>query len=193
MGSTTGASAGGVRVLVSNTMRDRTTTSAMSEDSGRWAGTAVGSVCPEPPAGTECETILCGNAATCLDRFAVEPFTETQGITDGAGNSAVGTAEVDCDGKEGRYVTIELPGITNSHPDNMLRSLGLTEVRVDEGTTSAAEADAVEEQASEAGTSTLLVIGGVVVLLFAAVGVAFAMGIFEAGPPQPTDAAPEAY
>mmetsp|Transcript_17159 Transcript_17159/g.42613 ORF Transcript_17159/g.42613 Transcript_17159/m.42613 type:complete len:395 (+) Transcript_17159:615-1799(+) len=203
MGDTEGATQGGVRVLVGNSARNRADTSAESPSgSGWWRGTAVGLICPEPPTGEECETIRCENPANCLDRFESAGYYYDD----------IGTAEVDCNGKQGRYVTIELPGITNTQ-ENVLRSLGLTEVRIDEGSAPEADPAAGEEDgrerdeetsAAEAGgrgrdeetsksMSTLLVIGLVVVLLFAAVGVAFAMGIFEAGPPQPTDAAPEAY
>eukprot|EP00392_Amoebophrya_sp_AT5.2_P003915 g3920.t1 len=117
----TGGRPGGVRVLVGNLARNRADTSELLAD-GRWSGNAVGSICPEPATGEECETIQCDDPTTCLDRFAQES-------TNPAG---IGTAEVDCNGKQGRYVIIELPGLTADDSDH-IRAAGLTEVRV-EGT-----------------------------------------------------------
>eukprot|EP00392_Amoebophrya_sp_AT5.2_P000517 g518.t1 len=118
----TGGRPGGVRVLVGNLARNRADTSAESTATpGRWPGTAVGDICPEPPTDEECETIQCDDPTTCVDRFAEE-----------SNAAGIGTAEVDCNGKQGRYVTIELPGVTADDTD-LIRMGGLTEVRV-EGT-----------------------------------------------------------
>eukprot|EP00392_Amoebophrya_sp_AT5.2_P018050 g18505.t1 len=175
MGDTEGATQGGVRVLVGNSARNRADTSAESPSgSGWWRGTAVGLICPEPPTGEECETILCRDPATCIDRFA----DESTGGTADDGTYEIGTAEVDCNGKQGRYVTIELPGLTATET-NMIRTLGLTEVRVEGGS--------AEEETS---IVPYLVVGGVVALvLVTAVGVWFAQGDSQAGPSRPIDAA----
>jgi len=93
-------SQGGVRVLVGDSPRDRAETSSQIA-AGHWPGTGMGSVCPVPPTGEECETIQCENAANCLDRFIGE-----------AQDTEIGTAVVECNGKQGRYVTIELYGET---------------------------------------------------------------------------------
>eukprot|EP00392_Amoebophrya_sp_AT5.2_P006738 g6750.t1 len=121
----TGGRPGGVRVLVGNSARNRADTSVELAD-GRWSGNAVGSICPEPAADEVCETIQCDDAANCLDRFAAESSA-----------AEVGTAEVNCNDKRGRYVTIELPGVTDTANDTgQIRTAGLTEVRV-EGTSTA--------------------------------------------------------
>eukprot|EP00392_Amoebophrya_sp_AT5.2_P010341 g10401.t1 len=121
MSDTTGTRQGGVRVLVGNSPRYRAHTSEeYPSGSGRWPGVGMGLICTEPPpTGEECETIRCENPANCLDRFESAGYYYDD----------IGTAEVDCNGKQGRYVTIELPGLTASDSDK-IRSAGLTEVRV---------------------------------------------------------------
>ncbi|CAD7922817.1 unnamed protein product [Amoebophrya sp. A120] len=131
----TGGIKGGMRVLVGNSARDRADTSEFNKDMSSWSGTEQGSVCPEPPTGTECETIQCEDPATCLDRFVAEPTDTT-----------IGTATVDCKGKQGRYVTIELPGVTATSP-TQVRNVGLTEVAVEGG-------PAIEAAASLEGNGT---------------------------------------
>eukprot|EP00392_Amoebophrya_sp_AT5.2_P003916 g3921.t1 len=117
----TGGRPGGVRVLVGNLARNRADTSELLAD-GRWWGTAVGPICPEPATGEECGTIQCDDPTTCVDRLFAEESNA----------AGFGTAEVDCNGKQGRCVTIELPGVTADDTD-LIRTGGLTEVRV-EGT-----------------------------------------------------------
>jgi len=101
---------GGVRVLVGDFRRrerERGYVVASYGDSGPWKGNDIRDVCPEPPTGEECETIRCDNWMTCLERFVLVDPSIAVGI---------GTAVVDCGNKQGRYVTIELPGITADSP-----------------------------------------------------------------------------
>ncbi|CAD7942434.1 unnamed protein product [Amoebophrya sp. A120] len=120
---------GGVRVLVSDSPRDRADTSALTaftegnEDLELWMGTAAGSFCLAPPEGAECETIQCEDPANCLDRFAPESDP----------HAGVGTAVVDCKGKQGRYVVIELPGADASDAPAEIRALALREAAVEGG------------------------------------------------------------
>ncbi len=91
----------GLRVLLTNTARDRTATSAWhtaSETRQWWKGTAAGDPCPDPDPVEVCEHVICkeGEGATCKDRFEA--------------SGAVATAKVTCGHKKGKYLTIELYG-----------------------------------------------------------------------------------
>eukprot|EP00392_Amoebophrya_sp_AT5.2_P017878 g18300.t1 len=197
-------SQGGVRVLVGDSPRDRAETSSQIA-AGHWPGTGMGSVCPVPPTGEECETIQCENAANCLDRFIGE-----------AQDTEIGTAVVECNGKQGRYVTIELygetrweritqhvlttcsltiwsrhklPGVTSSQTD-VIRSAGLTEARVEGGPAQPTEDDVDEEEQTTSDMDTYLIFGGVAFVLVAVIGVfLLGQGGSQGGRSRPVDAA----
>ena len=177
MSDTTDTRQGGARVLVGNSGRDRAHTSAEypDSDSGHWPGVGMGLICSEPLTGEECETIKCENPDNCLDRFAEESTDQD-----------IGTAEVDCNGKQGRYVTIELPGLTTSD-SHKIRTAALTEVRVEGGPAQPAPAE--EEEEEDASIAPYLIGGAVLVALIAAVGVWSGLGNSQTGRSRPVDAA----
>eukprot|EP00392_Amoebophrya_sp_AT5.2_P017877 g18299.t1 len=166
---------GGVRVLVGNSPRDRAHTAAeYPSGSGQFPGNGMGLICTEPPTGEECETIQCTNPDNCLERFVAE-----------SSDASIGTAEVNCNGKQGRYVTIELPGLTTSDSDK-IRCAGLTEVRVEGGPAQPTED---EEEEEEDNMDTYLIFGGVTFVLVAVIGVLLLQGGSQGGRSRPVDAA----
>ncbi|CAD7964677.1 unnamed protein product [Amoebophrya sp. A120] len=123
--ASSGANAG-IRVLVTDSFRDRADTSQWFETGddrpGWYKGTAAGDVCQPPVPSEVCDWILCDeqeNAATCKDRF--EPTEQ---------DPTIGTAVVDCKGKQGKYLIVELPGVVEAAGNDAIRVLNLNEVKV---------------------------------------------------------------
>ncbi|CAD7962369.1 unnamed protein product [Amoebophrya sp. A120] len=123
----------GFRVLLQSEPRDRSATSrwfhqyVTHKETGVtrirewWQGTGKGETCDAlstSSAAQVCEHVVCEIGETCKDQFVPDATID-----------GVGTATVDCGGKEGKYLIIELPGVVpGDSPDT--RILNLNEVKV---------------------------------------------------------------
>ncbi|CAD7973556.1 unnamed protein product [Amoebophrya sp. A120] len=102
----------GFRVLLTSVERS---TDCSSSSGGKCYASSVGDSCPVPAEDTICEHVKAEENLKGLSRFVNGPSDEYY------------EASIDCRGKKGQYVILELPG---SPSGQVTRALAVTEIRV---------------------------------------------------------------